>query len=825
MKEKNLAEGQLELAFFPLDVDYEDIDDELAIRLFGVTPEGKRVVIFDKNFAPYFIAVIGDQVNIDQLIEKLKALEIEKDGRKLKIQGVKIQEKKLISKKVKCAKITVTKPKDVPTIQAEIKKFPEIISREEFDISFYRRYLIDKGITPFTLCRAIGKTIKRPDLNVDIVLEADNISQLSSDVFSKPRILAFDIETQRRTLYPDPKEEPIIMLSLFGDGFQKVITWKNFSGAPEYVTFVDGELGLIEEFKKTINSYKPDIIVGYGSDSFDLPFLSERAKKYSIKLDLGIDGSEPEIRTAAGIKGIVHIDVLKFIRNILDVQVERLDLDAVGKALLGKGKLFKIDPNKINELWAIGLDEDLRNLVEYNLVDSQLAYELLLKLLPTFLQIVKLVGLPLFDISRMSYGQLVEWFLIKNAKMFNQIIPRKPSFRKMMERRKYTYEGALVIEPKPGLYKKIHVLDFRSLYPTIIASHNIDPATINCSCCKYKGGYHLEEKGLWFCSKERGFIPTLVQDIIERRRRITSILNKTDKTDSAYTELKARRYALKTIANSTYGYMGYAGSRWYCIDCARAITELGRKYIQEVIKEAQKFGFEVLYADTDSIFFLQGDKNEKDVMQFLKIINSVLPAPMELEYQDFYPAGIFLEKKGEAKGAKKRYVLLTRDGKIYLKGVEAIRGDWSKLAKDAQRKVLELILKEGRVESAVKYIQNLIKSVKERKIPLEDLIICVKLTKNLDKYISRGPHVVAAELAQSKGAVVGKGYEVKFIISQGKGKISDRVVLADDAKIEDYDPEYYIQHQIIRAVFKIFEIFGYTEEKLKAGQTTLSGFE
>ena len=211
-------------------------------------------------------------------------------------------------------------------------------------------------------------------------------------------------------------------------------------------------------------------------------------------------------------------------------------------------------------------------------------------------------------------------------------------------------------------------------------------------------------------------------------------------------------------------------------------------------------------------------------MRFLKIVNSVLPSPMELEYEGIYPSGIFLEKKTQTGGAKKRYALLDEQGNISLKGVEAVRGDWSKLAKDAQRTVIELILTRGMVDIAAKYIQGLIKVVKERGIPLEDFVIEERLTKELSQYVSRGPHVAAAELSKQKGMVVRKGFSVRYIVGNGAGKISDRVILAEDAKLEDYDPDYYIDHQVIRAVYKIFEIFGYTEEKLKGGQTTLSGF-
>lgn len=814
----------VELAFYPLDVNYEVVDNRAVIRLIGLTQDKRRVAIFDKNFAPYFRATIKPDTNIENLTAKLKNLEIRDNERIVKIQGIQIKSMKFLRKNVQVAKITVQEPRDIPTIRNVVKKFPEIDSTYEFDIKFYRRYLIDKNIIPCTLHKVIGKIIHKPNLNVDLSVEADKINQISSDLVPELKIIGFDIETLCEGAFPTPEKDPIIVLSLFGKDIKHVITWKRFEDAPEYITFVDGELELIEEFKKLINQLKPDVLVGYNSDNFDLPFLKERAHKYGIKLDIGVDGSEPDTKNFGKIDGIQHIDIFKFVRNILDLETSKYALNLVAKEILGKGKLSSIDVSKINELWKIGLKEDLAHLVEYNLTDSALAYELCNKLMPTKLQIVKLIGLTLSDISKMTYGRLVEWYLIKNARSANQLIPRRPSYHQISERQKLTFSGALVIEPRPGLYENIHVFDFRSLYPSIIASHNIGPSTIGCDCCKYKGGFSLDERKIWFCSKQKGFIPSLIQNIIERRKRVTEILKKTDIREPAYIELKARRYALKTIANSTYGYLSYPRSRWYSLDCARAITEFGRKYIKEAIKEAKKFGFEVLYADTDSIFFLQGNKTKDDVMHFMKIINSILPKPMELEYQNFYPAGIFLEKKGESAGAKKRYALLDAKGNISFKGLEAVRGDWSLVAKNAQKKVIETILKEKNVDAAAKYITTLIKDVKERKIPLEYFVIQERLTKDLSKYVSQGPHVAAAKLAKQKGQIIKKGFDISYVIGKGSGKISDRVILAEDAKIDDYDPEYYIDNQIIRAVYKIFEIFGYGEEKLKGGQTTLSGF-
>jgi DNA polymerase elongation subunit (family B) len=589
---------------------------------------------------------------------------------------------------------------------------------------------------------------------------------------------------------------------------------------------VDGEHELLEEFKKTIRLVKPDFLVGYGSDSFDWPFLLIRCRKYSTRLDISLDSSEiflSKTQRSIKTKGIPNLDISKFIRNIFTSEFARFRLDTVAQKLMGRGKSAAPNLARINELWATGTDEQLGELARYNLTDAELTLGVFEKIQKTLFQLVKLTSLAPAEVNSSTYGMLVEAYLISNAKRFGQLIPNLPNRYEVFDRRRQTYAGGFVIEPVPGFYRNLAIFDFEGFYPSIIASHNISPDTISCRCCEHKGMLRTDE-AVWFCSQEKGFISTIIQDLIERKGRVSEILEKTDANDPSYEELKARRYALKTIANATYGYMGYAGARWYSLECAQAVTLIAKQNIQQVVKEAERFGFRPVYSDTDSLFALTGEKKLPDIMKFVQTINATLPAPMELEYRDSYPAGIFIEKKTGLAGAKKRYALLTNQGELILRGLEAVRGDWSRLAREAQKKILRIILSEGSAEKANTYLQELINRVKARQVDVEDLAIKVRLTRNLNEYQARGPHVAAAELARDKGRQMGRGSMVSFIVKSGEGKISDRVILAEDAKPADYDIDYYIESQLVRATLKIFELFGYSEDKLKQGQTTLGVF-
>jgi DNA polymerase I len=164
---------------------------------------------------------------------------------------------------------------------------------------------------------------------------------------------------------------------------------------------------------------------------------------------------------------------------------------------------------------------------------------------------------------------------------------------------------------------------------------------------------------------------------------------------------------------------------------------------------------------------------------------------------------------------------LTPGNSLILRGLEAIRGDWSELAKKTQKEIINIILSGHDVEKAAEHLRKKIRDVESRKIPVNELAINVKLTRGLDSYATNTPHVVAARMAKEKGYPVQRGFVVSYIRVNGDQKVK----LADECKPDEYDTNYYIEHQIIRAVYKIFELFGYGLEKLKAGQTTLEGYD
>jgi DNA polymerase elongation subunit (family B) len=802
------------IRFFPLEIESK----ESIIRIFGKTADNKKIYIADPTFSPY-ILVAPKPGETKRLQEKLISIK-END---YYVTSIKKVEKDDMGIKKEFLKVNINNPEGISPLVSLIKKIPGTDYIKEQDIKFNKRYIIDKNITPLTLCEVEGD-IKNTDFDVDIAVEG-TIKNISSEIPSL-KLLSFDIEILDPINIGD-FSIPIISIALASKDYKKVITWKDVKNPEDYIEVVKDESELIEKFVQEIKLQKPDCIIGYFSDGFDFPYVISRAKKLETDLDINLDNTNIRITRAlepnVKIKGIIHIDVFKFIKKIManSLNFDSYSLDFVAKELLGEQKK-DFDIRTIRQKWE---NNKINEICEYNLHDAVITLKLAEKILPNIIELVKITSLQPFDICRSSYGKLVESYLMKNAYNLNKVIQPKPAHEDVTIRRMYTYQGAYVMEPKPGLYENIIIFDFMSLYPTIVIAKNICPSTLEKKGRKedYQTPKIQEEGNIityHFTTQKEGFIPTVVKDLIIRRNRIKELLKEEENP-----VLEARSYALKTIANSIYGYTGFFGARWYSKECASSITAFAREYIQDVINKTKKEGFQVVYSDTDSVAITLGKKTEVEAINFLKKINTELPSLMELELEGFYPRGIFVAKKTkEAYGAKKKYALIDQKGKIKIRGFETVRRDWSPIARETQKKVLEIILKENSPIKALNYVKEIINKLKEKEIPLNKLIIQTQLIKEIHEYEQIAPHVAIAKKLMEKQNIR-KGSHISYIITEGKGLIREKAKIPEECQEKEYDPEYYINNQIIPVVEKIFEVLGYKKEDLiEKGQKKLNGF-
>ncbi|VVB56834.1 DNA polymerase [uncultured archaeon] len=833
-----------------LEADYIIKNNETRVRL---QMKGKRIYYLFDRYEPYFYL----DAPASAIPELMKASALH---RGMQIRPVRIEEveREVEGKKRKVLKVYGKHPPEIPDLRKALEKYPAW----EFNILFGRRYMMDHGLAPLSELR-----YERQGRRLLKVLGQKE----ASPAF---RTMTFDIETYNPLGAPRPERDPAIMISYATstkDG--KVLTYKKIH--KPFVQDCGDEKGMLEAFNQLIHQQDPEVLVGYNSTGFDLPYLEARTKHHQMNLKLGRDGSSFRvkrrgIRDVASVRGRIYVDLLpllRFLSFIGAVKVSRFSLEVAYSEIVGHTSELKAGMERL-DIWKMWDDPgQLPHLADYSQGDAHITWELAQAVLPLEFEMSRVTRLPPSDVMGATSSQLVESLLMHEAVARHAIVPNRPSDVEAKRREMNPIQGAFVRTPEPGIYENMVVFDFRGLYPSIITAHNIDPFTLNCACCKDDG--YRSPTGAHFCKKHHGLIPDVLAKVVKARAELKDKLKKLEPGSDEYRAMFARQQSLKILANSYYGYLAFSRSRYYSREAAESVTAWGRHYIMQTGEKAEKAGFKLLYQDTDSCFLLMGEKKKEDVLAWMKHVNADLPAGMELELEAFYPRGVFVSKKvagsaakavgspnesgGPSKsastGAKKKYALIDDKGRIKIRGFELVRRDWSVVARETQRKVLEAILKDGSKERAVKIVREVIEQIRSGKMPLEKFVIETQLVKGIDGYEVKSPELAAALKynSKTKNEKMGQGAVVRFVITRSssmnpalyepckklkvvQAKSSSKTSVSDKAEVleyaKDYDPDYYIDHQIVPTVLKILKELGVEEEDLKRGgkQSGLGAF-
>lgn len=811
----------MERKLFVLDVDYIlSKNNKPVIRIFSKDESGENFVVFFRGFLPYFYVLV-EKEKIPEFLRKITNLKISS----VNIEKIEVQKKFYLEKEIEILKVIIDNPRKIPKVRKVIKdSFKEVIETFEYDIPFYRRFLIDRDVPPSSWIYVEG-------VEKDKKILAKEINRIEYSKIPKMKIYSFDIE-----IFEEKNSYKIALISIVGnDGFRKTLSldfeFKNL----ENLEVFKSEKELIKRFVEIIKERDPDILVGYNTDGFDFPLLKEKAEKYGIELRLGKENSKLKTVRRGWIKtfkipGRIYLDLFIFINNILSslIKTEVLTLDAVAKEFLGYGKKeisFEEMQNIFKE------KTNIEKVIEYNIWDCELVLKLLEIFLPQLISFSQITYLTLFDVCRNTYSQLVEAYLLKNAHKENRIAPNRPKHEELKKRRFLTpYRGAFVFEPKTGIHENIVVFDFKSLYPSIIITHNISMDTFNCDHEKCRKENRVPELGYHFCILKTGFIPKHLEFLVDERSKIKKILKNLEKNSEEYKFFDSFQNSLKLLANSTYGYMGYIGARWYKRECAESVTAFERYYIERVSNFAREFSLEIIYGDTDSLMVTNKSLKKEEILKlatsFLNHVNASLKGKMEFEFRGFYKRGIFVRRTEKDVGAKKRYALLSENNEIEIRGFETVRRDWCKLAKIVQRRVLEIILIENDIFKAIEYVRSIINRLKNYDIRLEDVTIYEQITKNINEYKQISPHVIAAKKAIQRGLNLREGTIVPFVITKHGNNISEKAEHVLFVKIQDIDVEYYIKNQILPAALRVLSALNISESDIMSNtkQKSLSQF-
>ena len=821
------------IEFVPVDYDYFDFEGRNYVKMIGRDGAGRKVCVVDSYDANFYL-ILEDGADADKVMGKISEIEVGKGGRVSKILRMEVLDKKFLGNDVKAVRVWISNHKDLQEFVSAIGDIEEVTARREWDIGLITKYIKEKKVEPLRWYRVgsrkseVGSRILKMvgNLAVEECFFASSIVPLEKDKVFVPKILAYDIETTGREI----GEGEILMVSVFGGGVRRVISWKDAEGSPDYVEIVEDEATMIERFCEVVREADADVLCGYFSDGFDLPYLKARADKCGVILDLGVDGKGPSFRRgripSGKISGVVHFDLYRFVDAVFSqyLKSETLSLNEVAGELAGIKK-GDFEFSRLGNM----KDSDWVDFFSYNLQDSVATYELALKLWPDVSEFCRIVKEPIFDVTRDRMATHVENHILHNLDRFNEIAERRPGHNESNERKmKRKFEGALVFEPVPGFYEDLVMFDFTSMHSSLIVTFNISGQSLrfqNDLDCHVAPEFELDGHSTRvFFDKKPGFFSTLLAEIVEKRKEVKLAYAQArgsgvgGRGSGDLAMKKARSNAYKLLANATFGYQGFYGARYYSREAAAATLAFVRKFNADTMKKIEDKGYKIIYGDTDSIAFLRDGKSKEEIMDFLEEINKGLPGIMELDLEDFYERGLFVAKRGGGAGAKKKYALIGEDGKVKIRGFETVRRDWCRLSRDLQDKVLRMILTEGNEKEALELVKDVVGKLKSRNVELEDLMVRTKLKRDIVDYVAEGPHVVAAKKMVEAGMQVSVGTFIEYFIGEGTGKrVGDRVFLAGERV--PYDIEYYLKRQILPAVEGIFDVFGIDVSSIVDGET------
>lgn len=786
----------MKLRFWLLDLNDEVIDGVSEVHLWGIDGDGRRVLVVDRSFQPYFYLLLEEAVDLPSVIS-----EVETQTSSLSIVTVAREaDKKFFGRPVNAIKIGCTTADECVKAARVLAKIEGVETCLEYDLRLSSKYVVDHEANPCGWWELDVETTENEfNAGVDAVYLAKSPPKQIALTETPPlRILSFSAICYGTKGTPKPERDPIVILSLATN-----------SGAVTQLVADDSDEAIIKCFVAYIHDFDPDIISGYGVNTSEWPYLLERARRHGLQLLVGRGDGEPHISVYGhvSVTGRANVDFYEFADEVPDVKVKTLENIARYLGALKGGESLSIDDTEISALWA---DREQRQLLlTHSLQTTQSVLKITQTLLDFASQLSNLVGLPLDHVGTAATGFRTEFYLMKQAHRLNELIPRRT------RRPYFPYAGATVLKPKPGLHDNIVVLDFKSMYPNIMTSKNVSPDTYlhKGEPVPSSGVYVAPEVAHRFRKQPKGFYSTVFASLLAAREELTRRLDELRVDDPEHRVIDARQQVVKVLTNAVYGYAGWVGARWYSRSVAEATTAWGRATITRTIALAREVGLEVIYGDTDSIFVTH---DVEKISQLLGRVEDELG--LEIRPAKLYTAVLFTE-------AKKRYAGLLSDGRLDVVGLEVARGDWTDAAKNVQEAVLKIILTERSPEKAVTFIHNYLRDLRVRKVPYRDLVIWKTLTKPLAKYKVRAPHVEAARRLLENGWELTVDDKVGYVIIKGDGRLYERAVPYQFSSYDELDLEYYEVKQILSAAHRVLAMFNVSLDDLTPQNTVDTSFK
>ena len=754
-----------------------DAEGKPYIELFGKTRERKSILIAVYDFKPYFY-----------IVDPTPAAE---EGLKNDDQVFALEHKTLEYKGEKhdTLKITLNGPWQVPTYRNRLSSRFKVLAG---DIQYHDRYIYDTDMG--SCIRVTGEEIDL-DYATDLKIKMESFENIES--FDPGlKFLSFDIENsiEHQTIYCI---------------CTKVEEAGEFS-TPEPIYGTEKEI--IQKFSELIERIDPDVITGYNIENYDIRKIEERAQANKMKdaLPWGRDRGQPKIFSERffRVKGRLIVDAWWAAKKELRPKQETLN--AVSLLVLGEEKL-DVDPKHMDEEWKNNRDR----VIEYCIQDAALALKILLKVgtVRKGMDLAAVSKLPVEDVLVSGTSTLVDSLLIREADRNNVGVPMNG---RRLARGEEQIEGGYVHTMNPGLYHWVCVLDFKSMYPSLIIANNICFTTLS------KDGEIVAPSGARYISPERkkGLLPSILSDLMNQRDSIKKRMKaSTDSYEHSY--LDGLQAAVKVVMNTFYGVFASSFYRFTDKSIGASITSFARANIKGIIDQLEGEGVPVIYGDTDSVFVLSPYHSLDEAVEFgTQQADRFSKGAKTLEFEK-------LVEPLFSHGVKKRYVgrivWPEKQDELLVRGYEIRRSDSFDLQSRMLMQLFENILDEKK-DDALALVRNTVRDTLNGKVPASDLVIS-RTCKGLDAY--ENPERMANVQAAKK--LIAMGYN--FIPGM---KISWIVTDANTApqQVEPYisgvpfkgTPDYkYYAGRLAQMASRITEVYGWSEDDLLRGsqQTTL----
>jgi len=751
---------------------YDIRDGKTIVCLYGRLENGNSfVAVFP--FQPYFYIREKDEKKVSVYLKKYK---VEKSDF-FNFEGNRV------------VKVSSESHIELNKLHEHMKKMVETY---EADIKPHNKFIIENDI--FGGIELDGDY--EPSERVDRVYNGSKISALKEEYVPKLKIVSLDIEA----------DDKIICIGLYSEGYKR-----NFMRTKQNIKNViscNSEEEIIIKFREEMIKIDPDIITGWNVIDFDLVYLKNKFAEYKLPFDFARSNENIKLRieseffrsSSADIVGRQVLDAMNLIKDpfikeapmIKKAEFDSYSLEDVSQALLKRGKLIKgsgkLRHEELYSLFEKNNLESHQKIVDYNLLDCELAYDILdkVKIIDLALERSQLTGMSL-DRLTSSIGAFDSLYIREAHK--RKLVSPTTHYSKKEEKIK----GGYVQQAVSGIYHNVLVLDFKSLYPSIIRTFNIDPS----SFLKKRENNAIESPNGAYFKNGEGILPEIIKRLHQAR----------EKAKKEKRELSS--YAIKVIMNSFFGVLASPNCRYFNMDVANSITHFGQYIIKLTAEEIKKKGYDVIYSDTDSIFLHV--KNEKDnpgkiglemeshINEFYKkMIKAKYKREsfLELQFDKHFLSLMIPSLRGEDRGAKKRYAgLVEKDGKesVEIVGLEAIRGDWTESAREFQRELLDKVFHK---EEVAEFIRKYVKKLQEGKLDSK-LVYRKSIRKNLAEYTkTTPPHVKAArKMDKLEGNVI--EYYITLDGPEPIQKIKHKI-----------DYEHYIEKQIKPIANQILSLFG-----------------